>query len=810
MFNLLGQRIATLVDGERPAGFHTATWHAVDGAGRAVGAGVYIYRMTVGVERQTGRMVLIDGQAGVSAGGAASVMPGASGIGGSDGADAQVYGLIVSGSGLVPYVDSSFRVESGMAPVELVVSSGQHSAGKATDDDCAFCDLFGVFNDQQEEGEDDAEEEEESEEDEEDTPEEEGADGQVTIPDANLRAAIAAALDKANGAPITVAEMEMLDRLHAVDYGISDLTGLEFASNLKYLYLSGNNISDISALSGLTNPRNLDLSGSNISDISALSGLTKLTRLDLSENNISDISVLSGLTNLFTLGLSGNNISDISALSGLTKLIGLDISRNNISDISALSSLTKLTGLELIENNISDISALSGLTKLTGLELSENNISDISALGGLTNLRELELIENNISDISALGGLTNLKTLYLEGNNISDILALSDLTKLTRLYLESNDISDISALSSLTNLSLLDIPWNNISDISALSGLTKLTRLVLSENNISDISALSSLTKLGFLDLRTNPLNAASINDHIPALKSRGASVFFESFRQDDSDFDIELVFLSHFPEGPKREIQYAARRWMSIIRGDLPEYTFTQGWSGTCGDQSFEIPAGERIDDLRIYITSFSGAVEGVEGYGSPRVLRETSPLSVVGCLGFNLDINYVNPNVAVHEIGHVLGVGTLWDAFGFLQNPSRNNPNADTHFNGPLAIAAFNDAGGWDYAGAKVPVHRQGGPRAADSHWRTSVLKGERMATPGGPALSAITIQSLADLGYSVDVTQADSYTLPSAAGKASAKITARPTHAEPELSCGVGLRQEPIYVIDPQGRIIRTIGD
>ena len=76
VFNLLGQRLATLVDGERAAGFHTATWHATDAAGRAVGAGVYIYRMTVGVENQTGRMVLLDGQAGVSAGGAASVMAG--------------------------------------------------------------------------------------------------------------------------------------------------------------------------------------------------------------------------------------------------------------------------------------------------------------------------------------------------------------------------------------------------------------------------------------------------------------------------------------------------------------------------------------------------------------------------------------------------------------------------------------------------------------------------------------------------------------------------------------------------------------
>ena len=169
VFNLLGQHIATLVDGERPAGFHTATWHATDGAGRAVGAGVYIYRMTVGVENQTGRMVLIDGQAGVSAVGAASVWSGVSG-----GEGAQVYGLIVSGSGLVPYVDPSFRVESGMAPVELVVSSGPHSAGKAADDDCAFCGFFGGLNDAQEEEEEETpEEEEETPEEEEETPEEE-------------------------------------------------------------------------------------------------------------------------------------------------------------------------------------------------------------------------------------------------------------------------------------------------------------------------------------------------------------------------------------------------------------------------------------------------------------------------------------------------------------------------------------------------------------------------------------------------------------------------------------------------------------
>ena len=121
VFNLLGQRIATLVDEERAAGFHTATWHATDGSGRAVAAGVYIYRMTVGEERQTGRMVLIDGQAGMPAAGAAGPMQ-ASALERVE-ADAGVYGLTVAGEGLVAYVNPAFRV--GVDEADIVVE--EHS-----------------------------------------------------------------------------------------------------------------------------------------------------------------------------------------------------------------------------------------------------------------------------------------------------------------------------------------------------------------------------------------------------------------------------------------------------------------------------------------------------------------------------------------------------------------------------------------------------------------------------------------------------------------------------------------------------------
>ena len=119
VFNVLGQRVATLVDEERPAGVHTAVWDATDAAGRAVGAGVYFYRLrSAGHPTLTRRMVLLDGQAGQAAASvplpqAQATAPAAEGV----------YGLAVTGVGLVTYADASFGVRAGMAPVEVVVDA---------------------------------------------------------------------------------------------------------------------------------------------------------------------------------------------------------------------------------------------------------------------------------------------------------------------------------------------------------------------------------------------------------------------------------------------------------------------------------------------------------------------------------------------------------------------------------------------------------------------------------------------------------------------------------------------------------------
>jgi hypothetical protein len=216
-------------------------------------------------------------------------------------------------------------------------------------------------------------------------------------------------------------------------------------------------------------------------------------------------------------------------------------------------------------------------------------------------------------------------------------------------------------------------------------------------------------------------------------------------------------------------------------------------------------------IDDVRIYveIVSIDGPGGAVASAG-PCVTRGLSMLPVLGMMRFDsADLTHLDStgnlvNVVIHEMGHVLGIGTIWPLFELLVNASLpSNANADTHYAGPLAIAAFDDAGGTTYAGgAKVPVENTAEQGSADGHWRESVLA-EEIMTPflnfGQPEpLSAISVQSLADVGYQIDISQADPFS----------KVftnTARATHPRSVIDLRGDIRQGPIIEVDAKGLIV-----
>jgi flagellar hook assembly protein FlgD len=59
IFNIVGQKVATLVDGDMKPGLYTADWNGRDESGRTVSSGIYFYRMQAGDFSDMKKMVLV-------------------------------------------------------------------------------------------------------------------------------------------------------------------------------------------------------------------------------------------------------------------------------------------------------------------------------------------------------------------------------------------------------------------------------------------------------------------------------------------------------------------------------------------------------------------------------------------------------------------------------------------------------------------------------------------------------------------------------------------------------------------------------
>lgn len=250
-----------------------------------------------------------------------------------------------------------------------------------------------------------------------------------------------------------------------------------------------------------------------------------------------------------------------------------------------------------------------------------------------------------------------------------------------------------------------------------------------------------------------------------------GAYAGTEEWRRDtvdSSSFNIELVWSTSRSSAVASAMQAAVSRWRNVIAADIaPAYVSSSSFFGI-------------IDDIRIVvrIESIDGP-GGTAGSAGPRVVRSISGRPAISAIRLDRDdVSRISTaalrDLALHEMAHALGFGTNWSRLGLLRNPSANaDPNAplpDTHFTGANAIRAFDAAGGAGYAGGKVPVENTGGSGQADSHWRQSVFGGELMigsfsaSTSTQLPMSAITVQSMADLGYAINASAADGYALPS----------------------------------------------
>ncbi len=108
----------------------------------------------------------------------------------------------------------------------------------------------------------------------------------------------------------------------------------------------------------------------------------------------------------------------------------------------------------------------------------------------------------------------------------------------------------------------------------------------------------------------------------------------------------------------------------------------------------------------------------------------------------------------VITHEMGHVLGLGTLWDRFDFIDRPRGG-------YTGENTLAQYRALSG-DTDASFVPLETGGGRGTAYGHWSENVFGDEIMTgyVDRDMPISRVTVAALEDLGYTVNYAAADPF--------------------------------------------------
>jgi hypothetical protein len=243
-----------------------------------------------------------------------------------------------------------------------------------------------------------------------------------------------------------------------------------------------------------------------------------------------------------------------------------------------------------------------------------------------------------------------------------------------------------------------------------------------------------------------------------------------------------------------------AVARWESLITGDLIDIPFNPGPNSCHPD------VDEWVDDLLIFASAIAiDGPGGVLGRAGPCFVRGADTLSVTGIMEFDVaDLEQLETNgqlelVILHEMGHVIGLGTLWEDKGLLSAggplPCAFGTDPDPRYLGAEGIAAYQSLGGTE---STVPAANTGGSGTRCGHWREVDFDNELMTgylNAGSNPLSVLTVESFEDVGYAVDPSGADAYTLPSATAAA---VTSRGLRLLDDI------RRGPIVAVDRQGRL------
>jgi hypothetical protein len=222
-------------------------------------------------------------------------------------------------------------------------------------------------------------------------------------------------------------------------------------------------------------------------------------------------------------------------------------------------------------------------------------------------------------------------------------------------------------------------------------------------------------------------------------------------------------------------KFQEAARHMNSFIRPEaqMPYRTVNPK---ICNWQT-NIPAGFKTNQLIMVVDAPKidgvGGTLGSAGPCSQATRADGSRYTINGQMRFDVaDVaRMINEkrfiNLVMHEMGHALGIGTLWPSYKLLQN-ARWSGNTENKKNMPKYSGSKANSAWKAYGGkGQLPIEETGGRGTADGHWKDSVLKDELMTgwlTRSGTPMSKVTLGSFEDMGIKVFMNKADAWSLSS----------------------------------------------
>ena len=232
----------------------------------------------------------------------------------------------------------------------------------------------------------------------------------------------------------------------------------------------------------------------------------------------------------------------------------------------------------------------------------------------------------------------------------------------------------------------------------------------------------------------------------------------------------VEVIFIAGNAAQFSGAFQSAANFWNDMITSGAAPLVFGAPFNvqGLCG-VNFQFLPGDVITGVTIFASVIS-----IDGPGS--VLGRAGPCGFVGNFAklgiMEFDSSDINTlagagsfeAVILHEMAHVLGIGTLWSSFGLIANPcpSFGVCTTDPRYLGSQGNTGFAQLGG----SGLIPIANTGGAGTANGHWRESTFDNELMTgflDSGFNPVSIMTVRAFRDLGFGTDLSSAQSYSIP-----------------------------------------------